>query len=693
MGPKLDEDGSVPENTHEPKSVSSRPSALQWEFVQWLCRVIVEIFFREISLRSSFNLPLEGPTLVCFAPHANQFLDAAVTMYGVNVSTGRNTRYIEAAASMERPIIGPLSKLAGSIPVERPQDSLKPKAGLIKYENYSEDELVIIGQGTRFTKDVMSKGLIGLPHSVGNAKVGQVISDTKLKLAAPMKKGKSVEVLSQWTPYQAAPRVDNHFLFDTVFDSLHEGDLIAIAPEGGSHDRTELLPLKPGVAIMALGGVTKYPNMKVKIVPCGLNYFHPEKFRSRAVLDIGRPIVVDSAMAQDYKADPRVAVNNLMDQVTSAMKAVTIQSPDYETLQLIQAVRRLYSYSGGGPGQNADLNSVVEMNRWLLKGYADHADDPEVKHLMNSVLIYNKKLRMFNLRDHQVENASRDTLRNGWLLINRLFKLLFFATLALPGTVLFSPVFILCRVISKKKQREALAKSTVKIKATDVLGSWKVLIALGIAPILYFIYSVIGVQLINKYQLLPPLFGNWFDNLLLFVSCWAILVWTTYAAFRFGEVGMDIVKSIQPLLLSLSPRSKNLDDLKDERSRLALEVTEVVNDLGPEIFSPLKKDEEGNEEEEESETESDLKAAEMDLSTSDTGSLFSGFSEPNVKMPNLSHVSVFPDQLQLSDTGSAASSENLSEIREVYTTGRARESSLSARVRNAVLERNLNQDS
>jgi glycerol-3-phosphate O-acyltransferase/dihydroxyacetone phosphate acyltransferase len=31
--------------------------------------------------------------------------------------------------------------------------------------------------------------------------------------------------------------------------------------------------LKAGIGIMALGAMAKYQNCKVKIVPCGLNYY------------------------------------------------------------------------------------------------------------------------------------------------------------------------------------------------------------------------------------------------------------------------------------------------------------------------------------------------------------------------------------------------------------------------------------
>lgn len=42
-------------------------------------------------------------------------------------------------------------------------------------------------------------------------------------------------------------------MFSSVQKSLSNNDCICIFPEGGSHDRTELLPLKAGICIMALG--------------------------------------------------------------------------------------------------------------------------------------------------------------------------------------------------------------------------------------------------------------------------------------------------------------------------------------------------------------------------------------------------------------------------------------------------------
>lgn len=44
-------------------------------------------------------------------------------------------------------------------------------------------------------------------------------------------------------------------MFASVWSALSNNDCVGIFPEGGSHDRSELLPLKAGICIMALGAM------------------------------------------------------------------------------------------------------------------------------------------------------------------------------------------------------------------------------------------------------------------------------------------------------------------------------------------------------------------------------------------------------------------------------------------------------
>ena len=70
--------------------------------------------------------------------------------------------------------------------------------------------------------------------------------------------------------YKVYPYVNQAAMFSSVFDRLNDGGAVGIFPEGGSHDRTQLLPLKAGAAMMALGAMAKYENLQVRTTtaPC-----------------------------------------------------------------------------------------------------------------------------------------------------------------------------------------------------------------------------------------------------------------------------------------------------------------------------------------------------------------------------------------------------------------------------------------
>jgi glycerol-3-phosphate O-acyltransferase/dihydroxyacetone phosphate acyltransferase len=77
--------------------------------------------------------------------------------------------------------------------------------------------------------------------------------------------------------YKICPKVDQSQMFFQVTKRFREGRCVGIFPEGGSHDRTELLPLKAGAAIMILNAMMEHPGLDIPIIPVGLNYFHAEK--------------------------------------------------------------------------------------------------------------------------------------------------------------------------------------------------------------------------------------------------------------------------------------------------------------------------------------------------------------------------------------------------------------------------------
>lgn len=334
---------------------------------------------------------------------------------------------------------------------------------------------------------------------------------------------------------------------------------------------------------MALGALAAHPDSGLKIIPCGMNYFHAHKFRSRAVVEFGNPVEVPPELIEGYKsggAERRKATGNLLDIIYQGLVSVTVQAPDYETLMLIQAVRRLYNPKG----KKLPLPMVVELNRRLVQGYNKYKDDERIINLKKDVMKYNKELLALNLRDHQVEYARMPFYKVIFFLLYRISKLLLLSIGVLPGLVLFAPVFITGKLISINKAKEALANSNVKIKARDVVATWKLLVSMALAPALYTFYTVIVTFWTWKSRINGRV-PNWVPLWVMVLFGYIFFPSITYAALRFGEIGMDIFKSLRPLVLCLNPTSGNaIVKLRKKRAALAADVTDLINTLGPEMF-------------------------------------------------------------------------------------------------------------
>ena len=59
----------------------------------------------------------------------------------------------------------------------------------------------------------------------------------------------------------------------------------------------------------------------------------------------------------------------------------------------------------------------------------------------------------------------------------------------------------------------------------------------------------------------------------------------SFAGLRTGEISLDIMKSLYPLVVALDPRSSHtLIKLRAQRQALSAQVVQVINVFGPKIF-------------------------------------------------------------------------------------------------------------
>ncbi|ORX61488.1 hypothetical protein DM01DRAFT_1342469 [Hesseltinella vesiculosa] len=402
------------------------PASLTYSIFQNTFKAISHVFFREIKLAGLHNVPTDGPCIFIVGPHANQFVDGIV-LFGANP---RPSYAIMAAVSYNRPLIGHVGKILNAIPVVRPQDVVIKGEGLVFYDP-DNDPLTIRGQGTKFTQDIHMRDFIIFGRN-RKFHVATVLSDTECQVTHAMTIPAD-EREPQGYSYRIAPHIDQTTVYNEVNSYLYNNECITIFPEGGSHDRPDMLPLKAGFAVMALGAMAEYPDMKVNIVPVGMNYFHPDRFRSRAVVSFGQPFTIDRDDVDQFKLGgihKRAIVTKLLDKGDEAFKIVTTTAPDMDTLMVIQAVRRLYMPCHG---LRPTLEQVVQMNQHLGQGWAKLKDDPECQALSLKVKMYNNMLNYFGIRDHQVGHLDMTPVRAFRILVKRLVQLGALASMGAPA--------------------------------------------------------------------------------------------------------------------------------------------------------------------------------------------------------------------------------------------------------------------
>ncbi|KAI0133609.1 hypothetical protein BJ170DRAFT_169256 [Xylariales sp. AK1849] len=579
----------------------------KYDVFGWFMSVLIDLFFREVSHRGSWYVPRKGPVLFIAAPHHNQFVDGITLQRTLRVEAKRRVSLLIAQKSVHG-FVGWGSRQTGSVPVGRAQDSAKPAKGTVYLPDPINNPNLVRGIGTDFERQAELGGMIFLPSVKGlsgsSVDIAEIVGPEEIRTKrafkgkVPMRQLTGREDIDEdgkftnkavkgpkdgyaGTKFKLAPHIDQTQVYQAVFDRLKTGGCVGIFPEGGSHDRTELLPLKAGVAIMALGTLAQDPDCGLTIVPVGMNYFHAHKFRSRAVVEFGAPFAVPRDIVTKYQNNERrEAIGTLLDMCTVALNTVTVSAPDYDTLMCIQAARRLYM-----TGKKLPLSHVVELNRKLSKGFSKFKDDPRIINLLDNVKDYNQQLRYLNIKDHQVESAKRSLPTVVFLLLIRLAKLAVLSIGVVPGLVLFAPVFIVSKVISIQKAKTALAGSSVKIAGRDVMATWKLLVAIGFAPVLYNFYCII-LAYTRAWGHAP----DWLPWYAIFPLGWIVFPFITFAALRFGEIGMDIVKSLRPLVLCLSPTSNyNIQRLRERRAHLANEVVQVINDLGPDMYDDFER--------------------------------------------------------------------------------------------------------
>ncbi|KAA5548735.1 lysophospholipid acyltransferase family protein [Adhaeribacter rhizoryzae] len=205
---------------------------------------------------------------------------------------------------------------------------------------------------------------------------------------------------------------NNNQTFEQCFRFLNQRGTLLIFPEGNSYNERCLRPLKTGTARIALGTLAQEPNgSEVLLLPVGLNYSEPTRFRSDLFINIGEPIRV-AAYAQAYQQDPINTVQQLTDYLRHQLEdlLVTVDSPEEDEL-----VARISAIYNTNLAAEFNLSQEQEDQFVLTKAIAEsiryfNQHEPErVRNISKKIHQYALSLKKLGLQDIFLNNTLENT--------------------------------------------------------------------------------------------------------------------------------------------------------------------------------------------------------------------------------------------------------------------------------------------
>ena len=347
-------------------------------------------------------------------------------------------------------------------------------------------------------------------------------------------------------------KVDNSKAFDKLYEVIESGNCMGIFPEGVSHTESQLTKLKTGAARIALS-VAERGNVKVTIIPCGLNYIHRHRFRSQVLIEFGEPIVVDGEWIDDFKGDERETVRKLTDYLADALAAVTLNAPDWSTLRFVQAARRLYKPAAA----TLAPSEYVELNRRFVEAYLNLAEKPEMVEFRKAVDDYQSRLDVLGLKDYQLRTKISVGKAFRRLLV-RSVSLMLLLPVAIPGVLLHLPVGWSAAYVGDRFSYEE-----------DDIATLKVFASMALLPILYLLAAF--------------LIGSYFGTVWAFVAVVGLTI-SFSASIWVIEAQATLLASMLSILRRTRLRAE-IENLHATRAEL-VGIVRLMVDRGYDLDEP-----------------------------------------------------------------------------------------------------------
>jgi len=340
--------------------------------------------------------------------------------------------------------------------------------------------------------------------------------------------------------------------FDACYQVLENGGAIGIFPEGLTHLDRQVKKVKTGTARIAFEAEQRNQwKLGLKIIPVGLNFYHPTRIRGKIFVNFGRPILVSQYRTM-YEQDPEKAIYQLTNVIHEKIQQHIIHLNDETTQQLLSDLEHIYKgelvKQLSREQQEVSPFMVSRRLADAIQYYYDH-DPVKVAEVWGKIENYKNKLKIMGVGETMVrEYRHRGVI---WRGLGALLITILGMPIALYGWINSLPGIILTLIFSQTR-----ANRLTKIALTKFMSG------LVIFPLMY------ALQIIT--------FSRFFDSHWTWLYALSLPLTGYFALFfrdKFKPYKRDIYQAYvhltkRPLILILKKERlkliQYLDNIKEE---------------------------------------------------------------------------------------------------------------------------------
>jgi glycerol-3-phosphate O-acyltransferase / dihydroxyacetone phosphate acyltransferase len=221
----------------------------------------------------------------------------------------------------------------------------------------------------------------------------------------------------------------NKFTFQRCYDYLANGGTLMIFPEGTSELERRMREIKTGTARIALGAEFEHNfELGVKIIPVGINYSDPTRFRSDVFINVGEAIDV-SYFKEQFQPESFEAVEALTDLIEKRLAELVIITEDEDEDSVVRSVEKLYKNQlleeiNPATAQQAAADFDLVQQIVAAVRYFEKTQPEGFRKLQVKMKNYLDNLQLLGISDNTVAESSR--------LLGQLWPVLIMLLLGFP---------------------------------------------------------------------------------------------------------------------------------------------------------------------------------------------------------------------------------------------------------------------